>query len=196
MEQQLTIKDFLLTTVLAYRDIITTDADTIENYISFFNSIQDIKEDLIYSKENIFLTNIQDCLLKGNRPSLRLEAAKNLLTILQQDSNVDLIIKEWNSFYEPISVLFPINPYQRKEIRDMKNPFRFFIDIEGEYDVFPTPIQIIVNRDLFVGDQLDLTDHHLATDIENSFDTVLFKITERHFMVMYNEMILEVTPVN
>jgi len=71
---------------------------------------------------------------------------------------------------------------------------KFFLYFDTGNDVFNEPFEIEANKDLFVGDLIDVSDNDILKTKEEEFNTCLFRIIKRQYNVEYKEMFLHLEP--
>lgn len=74
------------------------------------------------------------------------------------------------------------------------NKKKTFLYFDTGNDIFSEPFEITVNRDLVVGDIVDISDNEILKSKEEEFSTCLFRIIKRQYNVEYEEMFLHLEP--
>ncbi len=194
LKQQLEFKDFLISTLTAYINDIGTEKDTVDSYLSLFKSFQDYKLKVTREDLKKLLSDLQNVLLIDNENYYRKSAGELLLVIIKFRSTIEFIIDRWNDYYLSIIYNLKNNPYQIDEIKSNKNSFIFYLHFDNDNDEFSDAVEIISNRDLFVGDFLDFSDHKIFENLDYVYKTPLFKIIKRQYSVAFGKMNLHLAP--
>lgn len=194
--QQLDLQDFLTSTLTVYIKDLGTERDTVESYISLFNTIEDYKEKVSRKVFLKLLSDVQNVLLNDNSIKYRKGAGEFLLDIIKLRSTIEFIIGRWNDYYLSIKDYLEKNPYQKVTIEHNENPFIFYLHFDNDNDEFGDCIEILSNRDLLVGDFLDFSDHEILENVEHVYNTPIFKIVKRMYSVEFGEMNLHLVPFN
>lgn len=187
-DQQLDLKDFILSTLRVYVNDIGTERDTEEDYLSIFNTIQDYKGKVTREDLKKFLSEIQNVLLLENENHYRKNAGEFLLDIIKLRVSIEFIIGRWNDYYLAIINSVKNNPFQNNEIENVKNSRIFYLYFDNNNDEFIDVQKIVCNRELLVGDILNFSDNELVDSLEFIYRTPLFKIVKREYSVEYGEM--------
>lgn len=193
-DQQLDLKDFILSTLRIYVNDIGTERDTEENYLSIFKTLQDYKCKVTREDLKKFLSEIQNVLLFENENHYRKNAGEFLLDIIKLRSSIEFIIGRWNDYYLAIINSVKKNPFQNDEIENVKNSRIFYLYFDNNNDGFIDVQKIVCNRELLVGDILNFSDNELLESLDFIYKTPLFKIVKREYSVEYGEMGLHLIP--
>lgn len=183
------IIDFLKEKIQTYSEIIGTERDTDKNYLEFFILLENYQKTLREPDEMDFLSTVQNTLFEKNDIDLRNESAKYLQVLLNLNVTINFIIDRWNAFYSHIEQNLIKNPYQKRRDK-IKNPFIFSCYFDRRIDYFAEPVELIIARDLFLGDIIDFTDHEYEEILNENYKTLTFKIIKRHYSAQYDEMYL------
>ncbi|MCY0970833.1 hypothetical protein [Chryseobacterium wangxinyae] len=193
-DQQLDLKDFILSTLRVYVNDIGTERDTEENYLLIFKTIQDYKGKVTREDIKKFLSEIQNILLFENENYYRKNAGEFLLVIIKLRSSIEFIIGRWNDYYLEIINNVEKNPFQNDEIENVKNSGLFYLYFDKNNDDFTDVQKIVSDKELLVGDILNFSDNELLDNLEFIYKTPFFKIVKREYSIEYGEMGLHLIP--
>lgn len=183
------IIDFLKQKIESYSEIIGTERDSDKNYLEFFCLLENYQKTLREPDEMDFISTVQNSLYEKNDIELRKESVKYLKVLLNLNVTINFMIGRWNAFYSHIEQNLINNPYQKRRDK-IKNPFIFSCFFDRQIDDFAEPVELIIARDLYLGDIIDFTDHEYEEILKENYKTLTFKIIKRHYSAQYDEMYL------
>lgn len=193
-DQQVDLKDFILTTLSVYVFDIGTSKDTTERYYSIFKSIEDYKVKITRVDIKKFLSEIQNVLQFENDNDYRKNAGEFLIAIIKLRGTIEFIIGRWSDYYLEVIKNNKKNPFQNDEVESINDSCTFYLYFEKNNDEFADVQLLEYNKELLVGDILNFSDSEIRENLEFIYKTHLFKIVKRQYSVEFREMGLHLVP--
>lgn len=193
-------KDFFLSVLPNYVELIGTEEDVFDEYSKLFQSLQEFskKTELIILKPVV--VNLINYLKLGNDVSMRMEVGNTFLSLLKNEENSVLFLHKWNDYISKVKLKSGSYTVENKGKKNHKETplfekgSKYFLYIHMYQDEFADPIEIFSERELLLGDHLDFSDHKLCYELEETYNTLLFRIIKRQYSVQYGEMYLQLEP--
>ncbi|PWN60004.1 hypothetical protein [Chryseobacterium oncorhynchi] len=193
-------KDFFLSVLPNYVELIGTEEDVFDEYRKLFQSLQEFSKEteLIILKPVII--NLINYLKLGNDISMRMEVGNTFLSLLRNEENSVHFLHKWNDYISKVELKSGSYTVENKgnkiskEVPLYEKGLKYFLYIHMYQDEFADPIEIFSERELLVGDHLDFSDHQMCDELEELFKTPMFKVIKRQYLVQYGEMHLQLEP--
>lgn len=190
-------KDFFLSVLPNYVELIGTEEDIFDEYSKLFQALQAYsnKTEIVILKPIII--HLINYLKLGNDVSMRLEVGNTFLSLLKNEENSVLFLHKWNEYISKVELKSGSYTVKNKgnktfkEVPSYEKGLKYFLYIHMYQDEYADPIEIFSERELLIGDHLDFTDHKLCNELEETYNTVMFKIIKRQYSVQYDEMHLQ-----
>jgi len=198
-------KNLLLGIVPSYVELIGTAEDTFEEYSKFYESLVKHRDNTSLIILRPVLTALINYLKYSNELSVRLEVGNKFLSLLRTQENAAVFLHKWNEYISTVKLTNSsyiienrgnIIPKEKPLSEKLENRLKYFLYIHMYQDKFSDPITIFSVRELLIGDYLDFSDHEMCNELEDTYKTLLFKISRRQYSVQQGEMHLQLKPHN